>query len=31
MVPGFDRFHVHDPFGNRIEFMRGESGSGTSC
>jgi len=21
-LPGFDRFHVRDPFGNRIEFMQ---------
>lgn len=20
-LPGYDRFHVHDPFGNRLEFM----------
>jgi len=21
-LPGFDRFHVRDPFGNRLEFMQ---------
>lgn len=20
-VPGYDRFHAHDPFGNRLEFV----------
>jgi catechol 2,3-dioxygenase-like lactoylglutathione lyase family enzyme len=20
-VPGYDRFHTHDPFGNRLEFL----------
>jgi hypothetical protein len=21
-LPGFDRVHVYDPFGNRLEFMQ---------
>ena len=23
-LPGFQRFHVYDPFGNRLEFMQAE-------
>lgn len=25
-LPGFDRVHVYDPFGNRLEFMQSVSG-----
>jgi catechol 2,3-dioxygenase-like lactoylglutathione lyase family enzyme len=25
-LPGFDRVHVYDPFGNRLEFMQREAG-----
>ena len=23
-IPGLDRFHVHDPFGNRLEFLEAQ-------
>lgn len=26
-LPGFDRVHVYDPFGNRLEFMQRVSGA----
>lgn len=25
-VPGYDRFHAHDPFGNRLEFVEPQAG-----
>jgi catechol 2,3-dioxygenase-like lactoylglutathione lyase family enzyme len=23
-LPGYDRFHAHDPFGNRLEFLQAQ-------